>query len=119
LRSPSTFHGGDSIESRENIDGMEPRESSSSFSTSSALPHQGKRLLEANVHKLGYLDNLTTADLDFRDITVADIEACKTLHGEWFPVDYDQNFYRNMQNGHIFGTCAVWRPPEEPGTEYI
>merc|ERR1740121_456975 len=90
-------------------------------STSSAMPDLSSASvppLKARVH--GRLSpsechRLTVDDLRFRTLKPEDFEEMVALHTEWFPVTYDEAFYRKSTGGDNISLVATYAASEAPG----
>ena len=96
------------------------------LSTSSAIPTEvdgvQQPVLLAEVHNnvtAEMLQNVPIEALRFRKLLDGDIEEIRVLHGEWFPLKYDNEFYERLGTGvlkknlasKIFGylaRCEFW-----------
>ncbi|CAD7964382.1 unnamed protein product [Amoebophrya sp. A120] len=95
--------------------------------TSSAIPYANITdnlvpRLRAEVHEYGtaFFDQIRVgdspsapSDIRFEKLKKRDMEECRALHAEWFPIAYDEGFYRSIANeqiltlGAYFGTCLL------------
>jgi len=58
---------------------------------------------------------LTVDDLRFRTLKPEDFEEMVALHTEWFPVTYDEAFYRKSTGGDNISLVATYAASEAPG----
>ncbi|CAD7939967.1 unnamed protein product [Amoebophrya sp. A25] len=82
-----------------------------SHTTSSAIPfgqidESLVPRLQAEVHEFGqqFFDSIDIdRDVTFRALSLPDdMDECRRLHTEWFPIAYDDSFYRSIAQGHIY-----------------
>lgn len=84
-------------------------------STSSAMPDllsPDVPPLKAQVHQrlsAAECQRITLSDLQFRPLRHEDYAEMVALHTEWFPVSYDEGFYKKTVSGELFSMVATHR----------
>jgi len=69
--------------------------------------------LKAQVHhRLSETEckRISLSDLQFRPLRHEDYAEMVALHTEWFPVSYDEGFYKKSVSGELFSLVATHRP---------
>jgi ribosomal protein S18 acetylase RimI-like enzyme len=90
---------------------------------SDAFPEIGgikqKPYVHSNVHKLLLNHQINKNNIKYRKINETDLEEIKNLHNEWFPIKYDESFFKvilNKTNKNYITLTAVY---EIDNKEYI
>ena len=79
---------------------------------SSAFPliAQGQCYSRADIHGLlkewSDLRRLEVESLEFKPVFESDIDELKKLHQEWFPIDYDDAFYKALSSNNVLSIVA-------------
>ncbi|CAJ1327314.1 unnamed protein product [Effrenium voratum] len=91
-----------------------PKSSSSAMPdlTADTVPH-----LKAQVHRrlsAEQLASIQLGQLGFRPLQASDMEEMMALHQEWFPVSYDQDFFKKSVEGQLYSMVATF--PASPSS---
>jgi len=50
--------------------------------------------------------------MDFREITLEDLEEVRLLHTEWFPIDYQKSYFLKALTDRVIAIGAFYKPEE-------
>lgn len=77
---------------------------------SDAWPKAENSEVKSKVHSIirHELGNIDKDKIYYRQLTGPDIEEVKNLHDEWFPLTYQENFYRRIYKSNVIAIGAFY-----------